>query len=235
MTSKTWPSLLISKDTPYARISPEKCVCASEKHLFPGCDEARVTFETLPYVNYAGPSFCFIFSLSDLLSSRCYRKPLNSWSFRGRGRGEGRGGYKRPLSRMNKRGNRAGARCKFVTHVCRMFVRVRLFVKSNQILSNTHSRHFYKSSIVEAGRNVAMRSFSSIVNIRLLVYNRLPELTKRFFEYKTLFFFYLLRYCSFFFIRNEVISFFFSFGTKVKLWKTEWYCVLRICSRTSTI
>lgn len=140
-------SLLISKDTPYAADFARE-MCAHRGNIyFPGCDEARVTYETLPYVNYAGASFCFIFSLSDLfLPSRCYRKPLNSWSFRGRERGEGRRRYKRPLSRMNKRGNRAGARCKFVTHVCRTFVRVRLFVKSNQILSNIHSRHFYKSS-----------------------------------------------------------------------------------------
>lgn len=84
---------------------------------------------------------------------RCYRKPLNSWSFCGRGQ-KGSGGQ--ALSRMHKRGNRAGARCKFITRVCRAFVRVRLFVKSNQILSSAHSRRFYKSSIAEVGRDVAM-------------------------------------------------------------------------------
>lgn len=214
MTSKTSPSLLISKDTSYVRILCSRNMCASQKHLFPGYDEASVTFETLPYVNYADASFCFIFSLSLLLPSRCYRKPLNSWSFRGRGRGEGRGGYKRPLSRIHKRGNRAGARCKFITHVCRAFVRVRLFVKSNQILSNAYSRHFYKTSIVEAGRNVAMWSFSSIVNIRLLVYNRLLELTKWILEYKTLFFL-LVAILFLFFAHNETTS--FLFVTKIKL------------------
>lgn len=99
-----------------------------------------------PYVNYcryASVSFCFIFSTSPRPSSRYYRKPLNSWSFRGRGHEEQWRGQ--ALSRMNKRGNRARAWCKFITRVCRAFVRVRLFVKSNQILSSAHSRRFYKS------------------------------------------------------------------------------------------
>lgn len=181
-------------------------MCASQKHLFSGYDEARITFETLPYVNYADASFCFIFSLSLLLPSRCYRKPLNSWSFRGRERDEGRGGYKRPLSRMHKRGNRAGARCKFITRVCRAFVRVRLFVKSNQILSNAYSRHFCKTSIVEAGWNVAMRWFSPIVNIRLLVYNRLLELTKWIFKKR--YFFNNCDICSFFSLLTRLLLFY---------------------------
>lgn len=172
MTSKTSPSLLISEDTPYARGFRSRNVRASEKHLFPGLRRSARYLRNAPLCKLRGRFFLFyIFSTPPPPSApsppprlfRCYRKPLNSWSFRGREQDEGRGGYKRPLSRMHKRGNRAGARCKFITHVCRAFVRVRLFVKSNQILSNAYSRHFYKSSIVEAERIVAMRSFSSIV------------------------------------------------------------------------
>lgn len=133
-------------------------VCASERsswvgeYLFSGNDEMRVTFKTLShYVNYcryAGVFFLFYILLS-LDSTPCYRKPLNSWSFHGRGQKSSGG---QALSPMNKRGNRVGVRCKFITRVCRAFVRVRLFVKSNQILSSVHSRRFYKSSIAEAGR-----------------------------------------------------------------------------------
>lgn len=110
------------------------------------------TFGT-PYVNYcryANVSFCFIFY------------PLhpavigNHWiTIHDRFADEG-GGAGQALSPMNKRGNRAGARCKFITRVCRAFVRVRLFVKSNQILSSAHSRRFYKRSIAEADRGTAM-------------------------------------------------------------------------------
>lgn len=98
-TLRTLPScLLISKDT---RAYTRKCsvqVCASERSFewaniyFPATTKraSRVTFGTLSlYVNYcryASVSFCFIFSFHLFYSSpRCYRKPLNSWSFHGRG------------------------------------------------------------------------------------------------------------------------------------------------------
>lgn len=113
---------------------------------------ARVTSATLSYVNYRRYERFFLFYIP-------YPPVVigNHW-IHDRSAGGRRGKGERTRPRMNKRGNRAGARCKFITRVRRAFVGRCLFAESNQILSNAHSRHFYKSSRVEVAET---RSFAA--------------------------------------------------------------------------
>lgn len=179
-TLRTLPSLLISKDTLYVcsddsvRESASREIVEGE-HLFLGC-EARASryLRNTPLCKLLSIRECFFLFYIPYL-------PVvigNHWihdRFADEGEEEGGRTSARSLEWI-KKAIGAGARCKFITRVCRAFVRTRLFVESNQILSNTHSRYFFikvlSSKLVEKCDDFVVYDYAfSIVNIQYtLVY-----------------------------------------------------------------